>query len=326
MTQALSILGTGVYLPPSRSVRDLVEEAGAQYVDYNDWESVCVAREDDHPSTMGGAALQQALEAAGVESGDLDFIISTGMTRDYQPSWSLSTEWARLSGASGRCVPLDITSGCAGSLFGLELMLANLASRGGGYAAVVAAERTSHTIDRGDQHSSKLWGFGDAAGAIIVSLNRPGEPRARFHGAEFVNKCDLNGTVLIKYGGTRYPAAPQGVNPAKRVLQPPEGVELATEYRAGYTEVLNAMKRRFDVDPQYLIVNQISINIVQMIREIADVRPENITITGNSCGHCGSADAILGLHEHLKLGNIREPITLAGSTPYLFGAGLIDAP
>lgn len=320
---ALSILGTGVYLPPSRPVRELVEEAGARYIDYNDWENVCVATENDHPSTMGAAALQEALAAAGVEAGDLDYIISTGMTRDYLPSWSLSTEWARLSGASRHCRTLDITSGCAGSLFGLDLMLANFASRGGGYGAVVAAERTSDTIDRGDPGSNKLWGFGDAAGAIIVALNRPGKSRATFNGAEFVNRSELNGTVLIKYGGTRHPVAPPGVNPGKRILQLAEGVELSTEYRAGYTEALSAMKQRFKVDPNYLIVNQISVNMVEMICEVAGVAPENSTRTGNTCGHCGSADAILGLHTMLADGDIHEPVTVAGSTPYVFAAGLI---
>ena len=70
MTEALSILGTGVHLPPSRSVKELVETAGAVYTDYNDWENVCVAREEDHPSTMGAAALQQALAAANATEAE----------------------------------------------------------------------------------------------------------------------------------------------------------------------------------------------------------------------------------------------------------------
>ena len=220
MKQVLFILSTGVYLPPSRAVYQLVEEAGGHYGGYADWQHVCVAEDDDHPSTMGASALRKALAAAELEPADLDFIISAGMSRDYVPSWSLSTEWMRLIDASSHCVPLDITNGCAGSIFGLDLMLGNLAARGGGYAAIVAAERTSHTIDRGDEESSRLWGFGDAAGAIIVSMNRPGKPCAVFHGAEFSCMSEFNGTVLIKYGGTRYPSPPQGVNPAKRLIQP----------------------------------------------------------------------------------------------------------
>lgn len=68
-SQALSILGTGVYLPPARPVRDVVAEAGdADTSIYQGWDNVCHALEDDHPSTMGTIALQAALQDAGVDS------------------------------------------------------------------------------------------------------------------------------------------------------------------------------------------------------------------------------------------------------------------
>lgn len=325
MHSTLSIIGTGVYLPPSQSIRELVSEAGGDMGDYNDWPNACVAKEEDHPSSMGATALHRALAAANITADNLDYIFSVGMSRDYQPSWSLAAEWARLSGAPSTCIPLDLTSGCAGTLFGLDMLLSHLAVRGGGYAAIVAAERTSHTLERGNPENSKLWGFGDAAGALIVSMNRSEQARVIFRGAEFTSSSELNGAVIIKYGGTKHPVAPQGVNPAKRKLQLPEGFELSAAYRVGYSKVLNAMKQRFDVDPDTLIVNQISVNIVQMIGEIAGVSPDNITITGNDFGHCGSADIIIGLDKRLSAGNIKSPISIAASTPYLFGAGLLDA-
>jgi len=326
MSQTLSIMGTGIFLPPSRSVADLAKEAGTELGDYNDWPNVGLASDDDHPGNMGAAALTAALENAEIMSSDLDFILSCGMSRDYPPSWSMASEWARLTGARESCWTLDITAGCAGTIMGLDMIMSHLAMRGGGYAAIVVAERTSQSIDRGDPGSNKLWGFGDAAGAIIVSLNRNGPSRASFHGVELVSKPHLNGTVLIQYGGTRYPAAPPGENPGKRVLHVPEGLELSTEYRAGYTEAFARMKKRFGVDPDHLLVNQISVNIVQMIGEIAGVKPENIMVTGTEHGHCAGADVIIGLHRHLSQGDIKAPISLAGSTPYIFGAGLIDAP
>ena len=68
MNNALSVLGTGVYLPPSQPVRDIVAAAGQDPSGHQGWDNCCHALEGDHPSTMGITALRSALEDANVDS------------------------------------------------------------------------------------------------------------------------------------------------------------------------------------------------------------------------------------------------------------------
>ena len=74
--QALSILGSGVYLPPARPVREIVAEAGSADTSiYEGWNNVCHALIEDHPSSMGGKALKAALADAGVDPAEVKLVI-----------------------------------------------------------------------------------------------------------------------------------------------------------------------------------------------------------------------------------------------------------
>jgi 3-oxoacyl-[acyl-carrier-protein] synthase III len=326
MKPVLSVLGVGVNLPPAVPVRALAAAAGASTDAYANWDNAGVAGDDDHPSTMGAAALRAALEKSGVAPKDLSLVISAGMSRDYLPSWSVAAEWIRLLGAPSTCAPLDLTAGCLGVLFALDLVLAKLAVRGGGYAAIVAAERMSYTIDRSDGERNTMWAYADGAAAIVVALDRPGKPVAAFHGAEFVSRGALNGAVLIKYGGTRHPIAPSGADPTTRVLAVPPNVNLREAYVEAYAEAIQALYGRFSERPQRLVCNQIAIRTVAMIGEVAGVPAENVVVTGHDTGHVGSADMLIGLDRVLGDGVLAESVLIAGSTPYVFGAGLITPP
>jgi 3-oxoacyl-[acyl-carrier-protein] synthase III len=66
--------------------------------------------------------------------------------------------------------------------------------------------------------------------------------------------------------------------------------------------------------------------MVQMISDIAGIPKEGLVLTGHDTGHVGSVDILIGLHRTLAVGEICEPIMLAASTPYVFGAGLLTAP
>ena len=111
MKNVLSILGTGVYLPPARAVREVVLEAGQDPSAYQGWANCCHALAEDHPSTMGTTALRRALEDAKVEPAELKLVLFAGMSRDYLPSWSVATEIMKACGTGGHCMGLDMTAG-----------------------------------------------------------------------------------------------------------------------------------------------------------------------------------------------------------------------
>lgn len=324
MTGPLSILGTGVYLPPARTVHDVVSDAGQDPSGHQGWEHCCHASQDDHPSTMGAAALRTALEHAGVDPSELKLLLFAGMSRDYLPSWSVATEIMQECGADAHCLGLDMTIGCLGALSALDMAQGWLATHGGGVAAIVAAERWTYTIDYTSMENMGLWGHSDGAGAVVVSSQTERESRATFRGAEFVAQPDLNGTVLIEYGGSRHPLAPDGVTPFHRKLKGLDRHDLRQRYSDGYAESVNALRKRFDVDAQRVVINQTSKMFMFLIASVIDIPIESFVLTGHETGHVGSADILIGLDRVLRAGPLQEPYLISGSTPYAFGAGLMQ--
>ena len=323
MKNVLSILGTGVYLPPARAVREVVLEAGQDPSAYQGWANCCHALAEDHPSTMGTTALRRALEDAKVEPAELKLVLFAGMSRDYLPSWSVATEIMKACGTGGHCMGLDMTAGCLGALSALDMAQGWLAARGGGVAAIVAAERWTYTIDYTSIENLGLWGHSDGAAATIVSHNTPHDAKAIFCGAEFVSQSDLNGTVLIEYGGTRHPIAPAGVKPFERKLMGLSRHDLRQRYSDGYANSMQALKARFDCNVERVIINQTANLFLNLIASVIEIPVENFIITGHETGHVGSADILIGLDRLLHAGGMNEPYMMAGSTPYAFGSGLM---
>jgi 3-oxoacyl-[acyl-carrier-protein] synthase III len=318
----LSVLGVGLHLPPADPVPEWAAQRGADVTGYRGWPRACHARDDEHPSTMGASALAQALERSGVPAEDLRLVVFTGASRDYVPSWSVSTEVMRLTGASERCLGLDLTAGCLATLAGLDLVHGWLAAHGGGCAAVVTAERWSQTIELTDPTTVALWAYGDSAGALVVGLDVPRAPVVRFLGAEFRSASANNGHVLVPYGGTRQPQAPPGVDPFRRhVSDRPKDV-ITASYRRGFGGALAALHERFGVEPTRLVCNQMSPQLVGMLTEVSGMG-ERVVCTGEATGHLGGTDIVVGLDALVAAGQLDGPVVACASTAYGFGAGML---
>lgn len=321
--RGLSVLGLGLSVPPPRPTREVAAELGADTTNFRGWPNVCIASDDQHPSTMGAEALSSALDAAGVRASALDLVISAGMSRDYPPSWSVSTEVMKLVGAPSSAFGLDLTSGCLGTLAALDVALGLLDQRGGGYAAVLATERWSYTVDRSSTETMSLWAHSDGGGAMVVGRGVSEPALSTYLGAEYRTYSELNGRVLIKYGGTRHPQVPDGVDANFRQLGTGSARAVRQKYLEGYGKVLAGARNRFGLEPDRLICNQITPGIVGMLSELAGVPPEKTVVTGNAVGHLGPGDVIYGLHTLARAGEIDGPVAVAASTPYAFGAGML---
>ena len=321
----LGILGIGLDLPPAVSVRALATAGGSDVSAYQGWEMACRAKPEDHPSTMGARALQQALAESGVSPGDLKLVIFSGASRDYVPSWSVSTEIMRLCGVGDGCLGIDMTVGCLATLSALDFIHGWLAVRGGGYAAVVAAERWSQTIDYSDSSASGLWSYGDSAGALVVGMGVPQKSLADFLGAESRSDSRNNGFVLIPYGGTREPVAPPGANPnTRRVTEIPRK-QITAAYRNGLGTAYAALQTRFNIQPERVLCNQSSPQIVAMITESFGMQGRVVS-TGHKTGHLGPVDVIVGLRSVVEGGPIDVPTAVVSTTAYAYGVGLLVPP
>ena len=330
----LAVLGVGAELPPPVDVRDIARAGGARPEDvdgYTGWDRACHAAPDEHPSTLGARALAKALTHGNVPADELRLVLYTGSSRDYVPSWSVSNEIMHANGASNRCLGLDLTAGCVATLAALDLAQGWLAAHGGGCAAVVAAERWSQTIDYTDPGTVNLWAYGDSGGALVVGAgvrcaSELEFPRLEFLGAEFASAAQLNGHVLVPYGGTREPLAPEGSNPfARRVSDRPKDVITST-YRANYRRAFDALRERFPLEPTRMVSNQTSPAIIGMTSTSVGMEGRTI-VTGHDTGHLGGTDMIVGIDTFVRddAGEYAaDDVLLVGaSASYGFGMGFV---
>ncbi len=325
MDRPLNLYGVGTYLPPGKKVRELVRAAGGDAAAFDGWENVGHAGADDHPSLMATQALKRALTEANVPPDQLKLVISGGVSRDYQPSWSVATEVLRLLEIPSTCLGFDMTLGCLGTITGLEIAYGWLAHNGGGWAAIVNAERWSHTIDYSDAKAQGLWGHADGASAVVVGMDVSGKSLATYCGACYSSQADFNGYILIKYGGTRHPVAPPGESPFVRKLADKEKHEVYQTYLLGYMRAVQGLKERFSVEFTRILCNQISPTFIYAIGGVAGLSQDQVCVTGDKTGHVGSADILIGVRKLLDEKSFAGNILMAASTPYAFGAGLLKA-
>jgi 3-oxoacyl-[acyl-carrier-protein] synthase-3 len=318
----LDVLGIGLVLPPAVTVRDIVKRRGGDVRHYQSWDNACHASADDHPSTMGERALRRALERAGVAAAGLDLVIYCGASRDYPASWSVATEIMRLCGVPDDAVGLDLMAGCLATLSAIDLARGWLWSRGGGHAAVIAAERWTQTVDFADASGMALWGYGDGAGALVLGLETGTAGPVQFVGAEYRNESANNGHIFLPYGGTREPQPPPGAAPDVRRVSSRPRAEVTESYRRGFANAYKALTGRFREQPTHLICNQTTPKIVGMIGREFGLQ-DSTTVTGHATGHLGGPDLIAGLDAYLAGQHLDRWVAVAASSAYAFGAGLL---
>lgn len=320
MADSLAIGGIGVFLPPSRSIHDVVADAGGDSTPFQGWERVCQASEVDHPSTMAAAALERALANAGICKDRVRLVLSTGTSRDYGGGWSLSTEVMRRLQFDRACLGIDLAAGCVGTLCALDIAAGWL--RDDDACVIVAAERWSGAIDRADSRTMLYWGTGDGGGALVVGHRLPNR-LATYCGAVFVNDAESNEELAFRYGGTRYPRPPPGESAFSLVSRGKSHHQVWRHYTAHYSRVITAARRRFGVTFDGLVCNQVSPMLVTKLGRLADVPDDRIGRTGPGAGHIGSVDLILGLEQLRDRDQLTGNIVLVASTPAAFGAGLL---
>ena len=174
MTHSM-IGGTGGYLPE----RVMTNKEFEKFVDTSDeWirersgiKRRHIAAEGETTADMAFAAAGEAIDAAGIEAGDIDLIIVATTTPDKVFPSTACIVQRRLG--IRRNAAFDVHAACSGFIYGLDIADRFIRTGGASCALLIGSETYSRILDWNDRATCVL--FGDGAGAVVLrETDEPG--------------------------------------------------------------------------------------------------------------------------------------------------------
>lgn len=325
MTRSLGLLSWSTYLPPSKSVVEIIRESGGDPANYETtgWKNISVATASDHPLSMCQRVLTEALEKVKLSPGDLRLVISTGQTKDY-PDSTLALDVMNSLGTHEDCIGFDLTQGCLSALTAMDIADDWLRSTGAKYAAIVSAERWAETVDKGDGKLDSIWGWGDGASALIVSANSNDKPIAIYRGSCYHTNISMAGHIRRVVGGTRFPVPAVNCKFNKREIGDRPLSELQAIFFEGYSSALAKFKEKFSYDPSWMICNQGAPSVVELLSYVSGVDLDRSAITGHDFGHVGCSDLVIGINQLKNSNKLKGNGVAFSCNTSTWGVGLIE--
>ena len=176
------ITGTGGYLPATvltnAELEQRIETTADWIVERTGVEQRHIAAPGETTCDLAEQASRRALEAAGLEPGDIDLIILGTTTPDHVFP-SVATQLQHRLGCHGGPA-FDVQAVCTGFVYALDIASRFIRTGGARRALVVGADTFTRIIDWQDRGTCIL--FGDGAGAVVLEASDvPGIIDSRLH-------------------------------------------------------------------------------------------------------------------------------------------------
>jgi 3-oxoacyl-[acyl-carrier-protein] synthase-3 len=325
MQKRFKVLGTGVCFPE----RVLTNFDLEKMVDTSDeWirtrtgiRERRIADEDTATSDLAAGAIRNACEAAGLTPNDLDAIIVATSTPDTVfPSTAC---WTQKRLEIHGMPALDISAGCTGWLYALELGSSLIASGTAKRVGVCGAEVMSKVIDWTDRGTCVL--FGDGAGAAVI------EGTDEDHGLLASNWGADGNLAPILYqpaGGTRKPASAETLEAREHSVYMEGNAVFKHAVRAMSSAAMQAMEDAGVTadDVKLLIPHQANMRIIEATRSRTGIEAEKLHLILERFGNMSAATIPVAIHDAVEQGRIEDGdliVLTAFGTGLTWGAGVL---
>jgi len=295
------IAGTGGYLPE----RVLTNEELERLVDTSDqWirertgiRRRHIAAEDETTCDMAERASRRALEAAGVEGGEIDLIVVGTTTPDRIYPATACTLQARL-GVRG-CPAFDVQAVCTGFIYALGVAERFVRTGTSRCALVVGADRHSRLLDWTDRGTCVL--FGDGAGAVVLRDDaEPGVLSTHLHADGAYEE------LLYVEGGVAYAADGYAEGDGHVRMQGNEVFRMAVRTLRRIVDETLAANDMTEADVDWLIPHQANHRIIEATARKLHMPWDRVVVTVQDHGNTSAASVPLALDVAVRDGRIER--------------------
>lgn len=306
---SIMIAGTGSYIPEkiltNADLEKMVDTSDEWIVTRTGISERHIARPDETTATMAATAARRALEAAGMQAGELSAIIIATTTPDYTfPNTASLVQ--REIGATG-CFCLDISSACTGFIAGLELAF-SLVKSNPNYRSVlvIGAEKLSAITDWSDRNTCVL--FGDGAGAAIIRKIDDGNDTSALLASDVHADGSFAEILCLPGGGSKNPATHETVDAHLHYIH----MEGRETFKLAVNAMVDASRKVLETAGVPLenlaiaIPHQANIRIIQAVAKRLGLDDDRVYANINRYGNTSAASIAICLDEAVRAGKIKR--------------------
>lgn len=300
------ILGTGRHLPSkvlsNADLERMVDTSDQWIKERTGIANRRIVEGDTSTSDLAAGAVRAACEAAQIEVDQLDALIVATSTPDTVfPSTACWTQ--KKLGIRGMPA-FDVSAGCTGWLYGLELASALVQAGSAKHVAVCGAEVMSKSIDWTDRRTCVL--FGDGAGAAVVGPSEDGQSGFLSHnwGAD----GNLAPVLYQPAGGSQKPATAETVQEKLHSVHMEGNAVFLHAVRSMSGAAAQALSDAgLSADDIKLVVpHQANMRIIEATRERVGISADRVYSNLHKYGNMSAASVPVAVDEALREGRIED--------------------
>ncbi len=323
--KSIKIVATGSYLPSkvlsNADLEKMVDTSDEWIVERTGIRERRIAADDESTSDLCAGAIKDACANGQIDPSTLDaIIVGTSTTDTLFPSTACWTQ--KKLGVKGMPA-FDVSAGCTGFLYGLELASSLIVSGTAKNVAVVGGEVMSRVINWKDRRTCVL--FGDGAGAAIVTS---GVGDSGVLASNWGADGNLAPILYQPGGGSQQPASHESVDSMAHTVH----MEGNTVFKHAVVAMSGAVGQAVkdaeisgdDID--LFIPHQANMRIMEAARNRAGVAPEKMVCVLEKYGNMSAATIPVAMHESRLAGRINDGDIIAMTafgTGFTWGASIM---
>ena len=295
------VLGTGGYLPEhcltNSDLERLVDTKDAWVQERTGIRKRHIVGPGETTCDLAEHASRRALEAAGIEKDEIDFVVLGTTTPDLVYPATACRLQARL-GISG-CPAFDVQAVCTGFIYALSIADQFIRTGAAKCALVVGADASSKILDWTDRGTCVL--FGDGAGAVILGASEaPGILSTHLHAdGRYEHLLYVDGGVFHGYD-----------HPAYVRMQGGEVFKIAVRTLGRIVDETLAANNMDRCDVDWLVPHQANIRIINATAKMLSIPMERVVLTIAEHGNTSAASVPLAMDVAIRDGRISRGDTL----------------